>query len=302
MKKIIDQINSLKRAKKAVVLAHNYQPAEIQDVADYVGDSLGLSIEATRHSDAEIIVFCGVLFMAETAAVLNPDRKILVPDPDAGCPMADMITGEQLREFKAKHPGAKVICYVNSTADVKAESDICCTSSNAVKVAESISEEHDILFVPDKLLGSFVAKRVNRNFIFWDGYCPIHEKLSASSVLEMKKMHPGVPVIVHPETGPEVQELADYILSTGQMLDLIKDNEAKKFLIGTEEGILHAMKKVAPEKEFILMSNCLLCPDMKKNNLEKLLHCLQTEETEITVPEEIAVRARKSIQAMLEIK
>ena len=301
MKEIRSQINTLRREKNAVILAHTYQPAEIQDVADYVGDSYGLSIEATRLEKADLIVFCGVSFMAETAAILNPGRKVIMPDPDAGCPMADMISGEQLRQFKAKHPGAKVVCYVNSTAEVKAESDVCCTSSNAVKIVSSLGADCDIIFVPDQFLGKFVEQKLGRKLILWDGYCPVHEQLSGETTRKIKARHPGIPLMVHPETRPEVQQQAEFVLSTGEMLTLVKNSPEPRFLVGTEEGILHALRKAAPDKEFIHLSGCLLCPDMKKTNLEKLLHSLQTEETVITVPESIALRARHSIEAMIRL-
>jgi quinolinate synthase len=301
MKEIISQINALRQEKNAVILAHTYQPAEIQDVADYVGDSLGLSVKATHLENADLIVYCGVSFMAETASILNPGRKVIMPDPDAGCPMADMITGEQLRQFKAKHPGAKVVCYVNSTAEVKAESDICCTSSNAVQVVASLGTDCDIIFVPDQFLGKSVEKKLGRKLILWDGYCPIHEQLSGDAVRKIKVCHPGVPLMVHPETRPEVQQQTEFVLSTGEMLDLVKNNPANKFLVATEEGIMHALRKATPDKEFIHVSDCLMCPDMKKTTLEKLLHSLQNEETVITVPESVALRARRSIEAMLRL-
>lgn len=301
MNEIISQINVLRREKNAVILAHTYQPAEIQDIADYVGDSLGLSIEATRLDKADLIVYCGVSFMAETASILNPNKKVIMPDSAAGCPMADMITGEQLRQFKAQHPAAKVVCYVNSTAEVKAESDICCTSSNAVKIVSSLSPKDEIIFVPDQFLGKFVQEKTGRQLIFWEGCCPIHEQLTAEMTKKIKSLHPGAPLMVHPETRPEVQQLADFVLSTGEMLDKAKNSSEKKFLVGTEKGIMHALRKATPDKEFIHLDKCLLCPDMKKNTLEKLLLSLQTEETLITVPASIASRARQSIEAMLRL-
>ncbi|MFA6931153.1 MAG: quinolinate synthase NadA [Lentisphaeria bacterium] len=299
MSDLITKINTLRREKNAVILAHTYQPAEIQDIADYVGDSYGLSVEASKLDKADLIVFCGVLFMAETAAILNPERKVIMPDPDAGCPMADMITGEQLRQFKAKHPGAKVVCYVNSTAEIKAESDVCCTSSNAVKIVSSLGPDCDILFVPDQFLGKFVEQKLGRKLILWDGYCPVHEQLTGEVTRKVKARYPGVPLMVHPETRPEVQQAAEFVLSTGQMLTLVQQSQEKKFLVGTEEGILHALRKAAPDKEFIHLSGCLLCQDMKKNTLKKVLHSLETEQTVITVPSEIALRARQSIEAMI---
>lgn len=301
MNEVIAQINTLRREKKAVILAHTYQPAEIQDIADYVGDSYGLSVEASRLDKADLIVFCGVSFMAETAAILNPGRKVIMPDPDAGCPMADMITGEQLRQFKAKHPGAKVVCYVNSTAEVKAESDICCTSSNAVKIVSSLGPDCDVIFVPDQFLGRFVEQKLGRKLILWEGCCPVHAQLSADTTREIKNRYPGVPLMVHPETRPEVQQQAEYVLSTGQMIELVKNTNTGKFLVGTEQGILHALQKAAPGKEFIHLSGCLLCPDMKKTTLAKLLQALRTGQTEISVPASIAERARRSIEEMIRL-
>ena len=297
----IAQIQLLRRQKNAVILAHTYQAAEIQQIADFVGDSLALSLEASRVKDAELIVFCGVLFMAETAAILNPRRKVIMPDTAAGCPMADMISAEQLRHFKAEHAGAKVVCYVNSTAEVKAESDICCTSSNAVKVVSSLGTDQEIIFVPDQYLGKFIEKQTGQKMILWEGYCPVHEKLSADMTKEAKSRFPGVPLMVHPETRPEVQELADYILSTGQMIKLAKESKAQRFLVGTEMGIMHALQNAAPDKQFIHLNACLLCPDMKVNNLPKLLNALQNEETHIRVPQPIADKARLALQRMLDL-
>ncbi len=301
MNTLIDQINTLRRKKNAVILAHTYQPAEIQDIADYVGDSYGLSVKATCLEKADLIVFCGVSFMAETAAILNPGRKVIMPDPDAGCPMADMINAEQLRRFKAENPNAKVVCYVNSTAEIKAESDACCTSSNAVKIVSSMGSDCDIIFVPDQYLGKFIEKKLGRKLILWNGFCPVHEQLSEETTLNAKKQFPKIPLMVHPETRPEVQNLAEFVLSTGEMLTLVKNSPESKFLVGTEEGILHALRKAAPDKEFIHLSGCLLCPDMKKNTVPKLLQALQTEQTLITVPESIAERARCAIEEMIRL-
>ena len=298
---MIAQIKTLSKQKKAIILAHTYQSAEIQQAADFVGDSLALSLEASRVEDAELIVFCGVTFMAETAAILNPQRKVIMPDKAAGCPMADMISAAQLRQFKAQHPGATVVCYVNSTAAVKAESDICCTSSNAVDVVASLNPDTEIIFVPDKHLGRFVEKQTGRKMIMWEGCCPIHDMLSADMCKEMQSRFPGIPLMVHPETKPEVQELADYILSTGQMIELAKKNAAKKFLVGTEMGIMHALQNAVPDKQFIHLNACLLCPDMKVNNLAKLLKALQDEETQVVVPPEIANKARPALQRMLDL-
>lgn len=295
----ITQIQDLKKSRQAVILAHNYQPAEVQEIADYVGDSYGLSVAASKVDSAELIVFCGVLFMAETAAILNPSRKVIMPDPGAGCPMAEMITGAQLRQFKAEHPGAKVVCYVNSTAEVKAESDVCCTSSNAVKIVAALGQDCEILFVPDQYLGKFVERRLGRKLILWEGFCPIHQHLTAAEVKAVQALHPGVPLMVHPETIPEVQDLAEYVLSTGEMLALVEKNGGGEYLVGTEQGILHALSKVAPAGKYIHVADKLWCPDMKKTSLEKIRLALQNEQTVITVPTEIAGKARRALENMI---
>ncbi|MBR6058580.1 MAG: quinolinate synthase NadA [Victivallales bacterium] len=301
MKDLLTDINRLRKERKAVILAHTYQPAEIQEMADFVGDSYGLSVKASQLEDADIIVFCGVSFMAETAAILNPKKTVLMPEPSAGCPMADTITAEQLRGFKAEHPGAPVVCYVNSTAEVKAESDICCTSSNALKVVKSLGDVPEILFVPDQYLGHFVEKQLGRKLVCWNGGCPIHHRLTADVVRKMKAKYPDYKLMVHPETTPEVQEEADYILATGPMIDLVRTSDEQRYLVGTEEGILHALKGAAPQKDYVHVSPLLVCEDMKKTTLEKVKRSLETLETVVTVPEDIAAKARKSIEAMLKL-
>ena len=300
--KLVSEINELRRRRKAVILAHTYQNPEIQEIADYVGDSYGLSVKAGQISDAEVIVFCGVLFMAETAAILNPSKTVVMPDATAGCAMADMITGEQLREFKRQHPGAPVVCYVNSTAEVKAESDICCTSSNAVKVVKSLGNVPEILFVPDQYLGHHVERQLGRKLTCWNGGCPVHFALRPEKLAEMKAAYPGYEVMVHPETIPETQALADHVLSTGAMIELVKTSPAKKWLVGTEVGIMHALKKATPEKEFVHVWSGLVCHSMKQTTLENLKRSLETLETRITVPEPVASRARKAIEAMLAVR
>ncbi len=301
MKDLLTDINRLRKERKAVILAHTYQPAEIQEMADFVGDSYGLSVKASQLEDADIIVFCGVSFMAETAAILNPKKTVLMPEPSAGCPMADTITAEQLRGFKAAHPGAAVVCYVNSTAAVKAESDICCRSSNALKVVKSLGDVPEILFVPDQYLGRFVEKQLGRKLICWNGGCPIHHQLTADVVQDMKAKYPDYKLMVHPETTPEVQAEADYILATGPMIDLVRTSDEQRYLVGTEEGILHALKGAAPQKDYVHVSPLLVCEDMKKTTLEKVKRSLETLETVVTVPEDIAAKARKSIEAMLKL-
>jgi len=298
---LADRIQKLKKEKDAVILAHNYQIDEVQDIADFVGDSLQLSIEASKVRSS-IIVFCGVTFMAETAKILNPDKMVLLPDSNAGCPMADMITADQLRELKGQHPGAVVICYVNSTAEVKALSDICCTSSNAIKVVESVPEDKDIIFIPDKYLGSYVQEKTGRKMIFWNGYCPTHIRINAKQIIELKKKHLDSEVIVHPENTPEVIEVADRVESTGGMLKYMKDSDNKSFIIGTEVGIIHRLKKENPDKEFIPAFTKAICPNMKLTNLEKILWSLEGEETKIEVPEDIAVRAKSAIDRMIALK
>ena len=301
IKSLADRIQKLKEEKDAIILAHNYQRGEVQDIADFVGDSLQLSIEASKVLNS-IIVFCGVHFMAETAKILNPDKMVLLPDSDAGCPMADMITADQLRELKEKHPGAAVICYVNSTAEVKALSDICCTSSNAIKVVESIPDGKDIIFIPDKYLGSYVQGKTGRKMIFWNGYCPTHIRINAKQIIELKKKHLDSEVIVHPENTPEVIEIADRVESTGGMLKYMKDSDNKSFIVGTEVGIIHRLKKENPDKEFIPAFARAICPNMKLINLEKVLWSLEGEETKIEVPEAIAVKAKSAIDRMIALK
>ncbi len=298
---LTDRIQKLKEEKDAIILAHNYQVGEVQDIADFVGDSLQLSIEASKVTNS-IIVFCGVHFMAETAKILNPDKMVLLPDSNAGCPMADMITADQLRELKSQHPGAVVICYVNSTAEVKALSDICCTSSNAIKVVESVPDDKDIIFIPDKYLGSYIQEKTGRKMIFWNGYCPTHIRINARQIIELKKKHLDFEVIVHPENTPEVIEIADRVESTGGMLKYIKESDNKSFIIGTEVGIIHRLKKENPDKQFIPAFDKAICPNMKLTDLEKVLWSLEGEETKIEVPEDIAVKARSAIARMIALK
>ncbi len=296
----IAEIRRLAKERHAVILAHNYQPGEIQDLADYTGDSLELARRATEV-EADVIVFCGVYFMAETAAILNPGKTVLIPDASAGCPMADMITGEQLRDFKAQHPGAKAVCYVNSTADVKAECDICVTSGNAARVMKTFPESQEIIFVPDQHLGAHVAGLLDRHYILWQGCCPVHANLSEQKIAAARAAHPGSPVLVHPECAREVRDAADERLSTGGMCAYAKTCAEKTILVGTEVGILHRLRQENPEKTFIPVDENLVCPDMKKTTLDNLLACLRTLEPRVVVPEEIAVNARRAIEAMLAV-
>ncbi|MBR4354284.1 MAG: quinolinate synthase NadA [Kiritimatiellae bacterium] len=297
---IQEEIAELKSRRNAVILAHNYERGEVQDVADYTGDSLELARKATQV-EADTIVFCGVYFMAETAAILNPDKTVLIPDATAGCPMADMITGEQLREMKRKHPGAKAVCYVNSTAEVKAECDICVTSGNAEKVMRTFAPEEEIIFVPDQHLGGFVAAKLGVKYVLWPGYCPTHARLTAKMIEDARAKYPGAPVMVHPECAKDVRDAADQVLSTGGMCKLVRTSEAKTILVGTELGICHRLRKENPDKTFIPVAEHLVCPNMKKTTLEKLRDALRDMAPQVTVAPEIAGPARRAIERMLEI-
>jgi len=297
---ITDRIKKLKKEKNAVILAHNYQIGQVQDIADFIGDSLQLSIEASKTSSS-IIVFCGVYFMAETAKIISPQKKVLIPDKDAGCPMADMIDEKDLASLKKQYPDAVVVCYVNSTAAVKALSDICCTSSNAIKVVNSIPLDKRIIFIPDKYLGAYVQGQTGREMIFWDGYCPTHVNINLNSVILLKKEHPGALVIVHPETTPDVTAIADKVLSTGKMLSFARKSGEKEFIIGTEIGILHRLRKENPGKTFYPAYRHAICPDMKLINTEKILWSLSEEVYEIQLPEDILKKARSAIEKMLKI-
>jgi len=297
---IRDNIIKLKTEKNAVILAHNYQIGEVQDIADFVGDSLQLSQEAAK-TQSSMIVFCGVHFMAETAKIISPQAKVLLPDENAGCPMADMITAEELAEFKAKYPGAVVVCYVNTSASVKALSDICCTSSNAVKVVNSIPKDKQVIFIPDKYLGSYVQKQTGREMILWNGYCPTHARISVKSLSAIKKEHPLAVSLVHPECALDVADFADEVLSTGQMLDFIRQSAKKEFIIGTEIGIIHRLKIENPGKVFYPVSAQTICPNMKLINLEKILWSLEEEKYAINLPESIIKKAKTAIERMLAI-
>lgn len=298
MKRIQDQILELKEKRGAVIIAHNYQIDEVQAIADFTGDSLELSRKAATLPN-EVVVFCGVHFMAETAAILSPEKTILIPDPNAGCPMADMVTADQLRALKAKHPDAKVICYVNSSADVKAESDICCTSSNAIRVAQSLGDS-EIIFVPDRNLGAFVAERLGRDMILYNGFCPTHERIRDTDVLELKEKHPDALVLAHPECNKPVRDLADELLSTGQMCRFAQTSDHRQFIIATELGINYRLRTENPDKLFYpVRPDRAVCPNMKKITLEKILWSLQDMKYRVTVPEEVAVRAKGAIEKML---
>jgi len=298
---LVEKINSLKKEKNAIILAHNYQRPEIQDIADFTGDSLELSIKAAEVKE-KVIVFCGVVFMAENAKVLSPDKIVILPDEKAGCPMADMITADDVRKLKAEHPNAKVLCYVNSSAEVKAEADLCCTSGNAAKIVEyAFDKEQEIIFVPDKWLARVVAERLNRKFVVWDGFCPTHARILPEEIVALKNENPNAVVMVHPECPKEICDLADEVLSTGQMSVFAKKSPAKQIIVATEEGMMHRLQKENPEKEFILANKRVICPNMKRITLEKLAASLETLSPEIVLDEEIRKKAEKSIRDMVEI-
>jgi quinolinate synthase len=296
---LLQDVARLKASKNAVILAHVYERLEVQDVADYQGDSLGLSRQAA-DTNAETIIFCGVHFMAETAKLLSPQKKVILANPHAGCPMADMITREQLLAFKAQYPGVPVVTYVNSSADVKAESDICCTSANAVDVVRSLGVPR-ILFVPDKHLGHYVQQQLPEvEVICWDGFCPAHLRIELAELERLKQAHPQALVLVHPECDEPVKELADYIGSTTGILQQASVCQAETFIICTEEGVAERLRMEHPHKRFITPSrNQALCPNMKMTRLENLKQALQGDVEEITIPEAVAERARQSIERML---
>jgi quinolinate synthase len=294
------QIRALASEKRAVILAHNYQRAEVQDVADFVGDSLGLSRTAAE-TDADTIIFCGVHFMAETAKILAPDKTVVLPVLDAGCPMADMITAEKLAAWKAEYPGVPVVTYVNSTAEVKALTDVCCTSANAPQIVRSLGVDR-VLFAPDRNLAHWVAEQVpGVEVIAWQGFCPTHERIRAEHVVAAMEAHPEAEVLAHPECRPEVLALADAVLSTSGMLRRAAESPATEFIVVTEEGLLHGLEKAAPGKRFFTLGPCPVCPNMKKTMLADVLRALQTLEPRIEVPDEVRARALASVERMVEI-
>jgi quinolinate synthase len=300
-REIVEQILRLKKERNAVIVAHNYQVDDVQEIADLVGDSLALS-KYCASSDAEVIVFCGVHFMAESAKILSPYKTVLLPEINAGCPMADMVTAESLREFKTKYPEAATVCYINSPAEVKAECDICCTSSNAVEIVKSMKEK-DIIFVPDQNLGSYVAKKVpEKNIILWNGYCVTHHKIKLEEVKIMKEVHPDAILLVHPECKSDIIEIADFVGSTKQIIDFATGSHNKKFIIGTEMGVLFKLKKENPDKTFFLMSQGLVCPNMKKTSLKSVYNALNEMKYKIELSEDIRSKARKCLDRMLKIK
>lgn len=296
---LVTRLQELKRERKAIILAHNYQIEEVQDQADFVGDSFELSRKAAA-TDAEVVVFCGVHFMAESAAILSPEKTVLLPEARAGCPLADTITPEALREKKAEHPGAAVVCYVNSSAAVKAESDVCCTSSNAVQVVEALDAE-EILFVPDANLADYVAKRTRKKIIPWDGYCITHYRVTAEDVKKAREARPEAVVVVHPECRPEVVELADHVASTSGIIRFARETTAQEVIVGTEMGILYRLERECPNKRFFFLSPGLICRNMKMTTLEKVVQALETMSNVVKVPEDIRRQAYGSLARMLEI-
>jgi len=299
LKQLKEEIAELKQELRAIIIAHNYQRPEVQDIADFVGDSLELSRQCTEV-DARTIVFCGVRFMAEVAVILNPDRTVLLSEGSAGCPLADMISVDALREWKQRYPGASVVCYVNSSAEIKAESDICCTSANAVKIVDSLSAD-DILFIPDQNLGHYVSTQTKKRLILYPGFCYVHHRLKPAQVKLAKELHPEAQVIVHPECRPEVIALADAALSTSQMIYHAKASPNNSFIIGTEEGILHRLRRENPDKSFYLISNGQICTEMKKTTLETLARTMRLKQNIVTVPEEVRVKAKQAVDRMLAI-
>jgi quinolinate synthase len=302
---LFEEIERLKREKNAVVIAHYYQEPDIQDIADYIGDSLGLSQQAAK-TDADIIVFAGVHFMAETAKILSPQKKVLLPDLKAGCSLADACPPDLFARFKARYPDHVVISYINCSAEIKALSDYVCTSSNAQKIIEAVPPDQKIIFAPDKNLGSYLIRKTGRDMVLWEGACIVHEIFSSEKILKLKNRHPNAKVIAHPECETPVLQLADYIASTTGLLKYAINDPAQEFIVATETGIIHQMQKAAPDKVFIPAPPdngcaCNDCPYMKRNTLEKLYLCMEYELPEILVPEDVRILAKKSIDRMLEI-
>ena len=300
MRALQARTRQLLEERHAILLVHNYQRPEIQDIADLTGDSLGLSIEAS-NTDAQVIVFSGVHFMAETASILCPDKVVLLPVPSAGCPMADMITAQSLREKKAELPGVPVVSYVNSPASVKAESDICCTSANAVQVVNSLVDHDTILMTPDKNLARYAQRYTDKRIIYWEGFCPYHDALTADQVKKVKKDHPRAQFLAHPECRPEVTELADEVKSTSGMLEYVSTSRNREFIIGTEVGIIHTLKVQNPDKTFIPADEAMVCVDMKKIRLTDIVKSLLTMSPVVKVEEKIRIKAKGAVDRMLQV-
>lgn len=297
---ITEKIRALKKERNALILAHFYQPPEIQAIADIVGDSLELSRSA-KDSKSDVIVFCGVYFMAESAKILSPQKTVLIPNKAAGCPMADMIRPQDVREMRSRYPNATVVTYINSSAAVKAESDICCTSANALKVVNAVKSD-EIIFIPDQNLGSYVARFSDKTFHFFDGYCHVHNKISVGDVAKARADHPGVPILVHPECPAAVVDLADFVGSTSQIINFVSASDEKQFIIGTEKGVLYPLSLKNPNKVFYMLAENFLCPNMKKTSLEHVLESLESDVTEVELGDEIIEKASKSLSAMFEVK
>ncbi len=294
------KIKELKKKRNAIILVHNYQLPEVQDVADFHGDSLELSRMAAK-TDAKVIVFCGVHFMAETASILCPQKLVIMPDLFAGCPMANMMTADELKKLKKEHPKAAVVGYVNTSAEAKAELDVCCTSTNAVAVVNALKDKEEIIFVPDKYLADYVSKQTGRKLISWSGYCPTHVKILPEDIKRERKFHPFAKVMVHPECLPQVVAMADVVLSTSKMCKFVKETEAKEFIVGTEVGLIYRLKQDNPTKEFYPASERAVCPNMKRTTQEKILWALEELKEEVRVSDEIRTRAKKAIDRMLQI-
>jgi quinolinate synthase len=295
-----ERIAQLKKERNAIVLAHYYQRDEIQEIADFRGDSFLLAQKAAQ-TDADVIVFCGVHFMGESAKILAPNKKVIIPDERAGCPMADMVNVEGLKALKRQHPNAKVVAYINTSAEIKAETDICCTSANAVKVVNSVDSD-EIIWVPDKNLGDYVSKFTNKKMIIWEGYCNTHDLLTVKDVEEMKAQYPNAQFVVHPECRPEVVKLGDFVGSTTAIIKYCRESDCQEFIVGTEDGTGYQLRKDSPHKKFHFATKYLVCPNMKVNNLKKVVRCLETMQPEIYVPPEIADKARLSLERMLQVK
>ncbi|GMA98874.1 quinolinate synthase NadA [Pelosinus sp. IPA-1] len=294
------EIQRLKQDRNAVILAHNYQLDEVQRVADYVGDSLYLS-KVAANSKQDVIVFCGVRFMAETAKILSPTKTVLLPEKDAGCPLAEMITAEGLRTLKSKHPGVPVVCYINSSAEVKAESDICCTSANAVKIVASLSDRK-VIFVPDENLGDYVAKQIpEKELILWKGHCVTHAKVKAEDVKQVRELYPAAKILIHPECNPAVVKLADFVGSTSEIIRYAEESEESTFVIGTEMGVVCTLRETLPNKQFFLLHPGLVCPNMKKTRLESVYQALHNHQYEIDVEQEHILSAQRTLERMLEV-
>lgn len=297
---LIQQIKKIKQEKNALILAHYYQSDEIQEIADFVGDSLGLSQQAA-DTDADVIVFCGVHFMAESAAILCPDKIVLLPEPTAGCPMADMAGGEALRKMKAQYPKAAVVCYINSSAEVKAESDICCTSANALKVVQSLTDYEQVIFVPDRNLGHYVSCFTEKEIILWEGFCPTHDQLKPEEIAAAKRQYPEAPILVHPEAPPSVVDMTDHVFSTSGMLKYVKETNDTNYIIVTEKGIKYQLEKDNPGKHFWFPSERLICRDMKLITLQKVFNALETLSPRITVSNDIRMKAIRALDRMLAV-